>query len=102
VVVGYGEKDERSWFYFDQEKFLILRWGGLGQIAGVREYMDYRASRFQRVDGVLLPKTIDLLAENSAYGSITFESILTNQPIEPAHFNPPRSRIPLLRQRPKP
>jgi len=98
IVVGYGENNERSWFYFDQEKFLILRWGGLGQIAGIQEYMDYRAAKFQRVAGVLLPRAIDLLAENAAFGQIEFEAILPNQEIGPALFSRPEKRTPLLRR----
>ncbi|PXA05004.1 hypothetical protein DDZ13_03290 [Coraliomargarita sinensis] len=99
VVVGYGKKDERSWFYFDQEKFLVLRWGGFGELAGVREYMDYRASKFKKTGGVLLPSEIDLLAENAAFGRIKFEEILPNQTIDQQIFNKPRNRTPVLRQR---
>ena len=101
VIVGHGQNDERSWFYFDQQKCLLLRWGGFGEIAGVREYMDYRASKFQRVGGVLLPKEIDLLAENSAFGRIQFDSIRSNQEIEPGRFDRPMRQTPVLRQRQK-
>lgn len=99
VVVGYGKKNVRSWFYFDQEKFLILRWGGFGELAGVREYMDYRATKFKRAGGVLLPREIDLLAENAAFGKIVFDEILPNQQIDLARFDKPRSQTPVLRQR---
>lgn len=102
VVVGYGKKDVRSWFYFDQEKFLVLRWGGFGELAGLREYMDYRATKFRRAGGVLLPVEIDLLAENAAFGEIVFEEILPNQPIDLSRFNKPKSQTPVLRQRPVP
>ena len=102
VIVGYGKKDERSWFYFDKEKFLLLRWGGLGQIAGVREYMDYRTTKFKKVDGVILPSEIDLLAENAPFGKIRFNAILTNQEIDLRKFNKPASRTPVLRQRTSP
>lgn len=100
VVVGYGVNDERSWFYFDQEKFLLLRWGGIGDLAGMQEYLDYRASRFKSQSGVLLPLEIDLLAEDSVFGRIEFEEILTNQKINSAVFNKPQGKTPLLRQRP--
>lgn len=99
LVVGYGKKDVRSWFYFDQEKFLLLRWGGFGELASVREYLDYRATKFRRVGAVLLPSEIDLLAENAAFGKIVFEEILPNQPIDLVRFNKPGSRVPVLRQR---
>jgi len=102
VIVGYGKNDERSWFYFDQEKFLLLRWGGFGEIAGVREYMDYRAAKFKQVGGVLFPTEIDLLAENSAFGRIQFDSILSNQEIEAGRFSRPVHHSPVLRQRQKP
>jgi hypothetical protein len=100
VIVGYGPKDVRSWFYFDKEKFLLLRWGGFGELAGVREYMDYRATSFRRAGGVLLPRAIDLLAEDAAFGKIEFEEILTNQDIDRQIFVRPRGRTPVLRQRP--
>lgn len=99
VIVGFGKKDVRSWFYFDKETFLLLRWGGLGKIAGVSEYMDYRATKFKHVGGVSLPTEIDLLAENAAYGKIQFEEIQANQDIDFAIFNKPLSRTPVLRQR---
>lgn len=99
IIVGYGKKDVRSWFYFDKEKFLVLRWGGFGELAGVREYMDYRATKFRRAGGVLLPSEIDLLAENEAFGKIQFDAILPNQKIDLQVFSKPKSRVPVLRQR---
>lgn len=99
VVVGYGKQNERTWFYFDKEKSLVIRWGGLGSFAGVKDGLDYRATRFESVDGVLLPKQIDLLAEDAPFGTITFESIQTNQHIDPKSFYLPPSVIPTLRQR---
>lgn len=99
VVVGYGKNNERSWFYFDKENFLLLRWGGFGEVAGAPGYRDYRATKFRKVDGLLLPSEIDLLVEDAAYGKIQIDSILLNQEHEMGRFNKPRSRIPVLRQR---
>ncbi len=99
VVVGYGKKNERTWFYFDQEKFLLTRWGGLGTIAGVEEYMDYSATRFAKVDGVLMPKEINLLAEGKPFGKLTFDDIRPNAPIDMAIFYASPSKVPVLRQR---
>ncbi len=98
VVAAFGKNSKRSWFYFDKEKSLLTRWGGKGAIAGIEEYMDYRASRFATVNGVLLPKQIDLLAENSPFGTITFETITANQEIDAKIFYRPPSTIPTLRQ----
>ncbi|MDP4611653.1 MAG: hypothetical protein NWT02_10725 [Opitutales bacterium] len=100
VVVGYGKKDERTWFYFDKETFLLTRWGGLGTIAGVEEYLDYRATRFAKVNGVLLPKQIDLLVEGSAFGTITFDSITPKVDLDTKIFYTPIDKTPVLRQRP--
>jgi hypothetical protein len=100
VVVGYGKKDERTWFYFDKEKFLLTRWGGIGTVAGIEEYLDYRASRFATVNGVLLPKQIDLLVENSIFGTVTFDSIKANELIDTKTFYAAPSTTPVLRQRP--
>lgn len=100
VVVGYGKGNERTWFYFDQESFLITRWGGLGPVAGTLRYLDYRATRFSNVGGILLPKEIDLLVDNGAFGSITFDSIKTNQDVDMSIFFMPPDTLPLLRQRP--
>lgn len=99
IITGYGKNDIRSWFYFDKEKHLLTRWGGKGTIAGIEEYMDYRATRFATVNGVLLPKQIELLAENSAFGTITFETFSANQTIDPNIFSMPPSTIPTLRQK---
>lgn len=100
IVKGYGKKDAHSWFYFDKEKSLLTRWGGAGQIAGVSENMDYRATQFKSVSGVLLPSRIELLVENAAFGQIQFEKIETNQNLDEVSFFIPRSTIPTLRQRP--
>lgn len=99
IVTGYGKKNERSWFYFDKERSLLTRWGGKGTIAGIEEYMDYQATHFATVNGVLLPKQIDLLAENSKFGTITFKSISANQTIDPKIFYMPHNTIPTLRQK---
>ena len=99
IVVGYGKQSERSWFYFDEDKSLLTRWGGYGSFAGIKEYFDYQATRFEYVDGLLMPKEIKLLAENSPFGTITFESIQTNQTIDPKMFYMPPSKIPMLRQK---
>ena len=98
IITGYGKNNIRSWFYFDKEKHLLTRWGGKGTIAGIEEYMDYRATRFAAVNGVLLPKQIELLAENSPFGTITFETISANQPIDSKIFDMPANTIPMLRQ----
>jgi hypothetical protein len=98
LVAGFGKQSDRSWFYFDKEKSLLTRWGGKGTIAGIEEYMDYRATRFTTVNGVLLPKQIDLLAENSPFGTITFETIIANQDLDAKIFYMPPSTIPTLRQ----
>lgn len=100
VVVGFGKKNERSWFYFDQEKFLLLRWGGFGPVGGNQEPMDYRSVRFKRAGGVLLPQEIDLLVENDVFGKITIETIKTNQALDDINFTMPESTVPVLRQRP--
>ncbi|MGZ0709369.1 hypothetical protein ACWPKO_13645 [Coraliomargarita sp. W4R53] len=100
IIKGYGKKGTHSWFYFDKEKFLLTRWGGEGQIAGMLEQMDYRATQFKSVDGVLLPSKIDLLVENAAFGHIQFKQIKLNQNLNELSFLMPRSSIPTLRQRP--
>jgi hypothetical protein len=100
LVKGYGQSGAGSWFYFDQEKFLLIRWGGEGRIAGVTENMDYRAIRFKSADGVLLPSHIDLLAENAAFGQVRFERIDVNRDLNDLSFFMPRSTTPTLRQRP--
>jgi hypothetical protein len=99
LITGYGKQNARSWFYFDKEKSLLTRWGGKGIIGGIEEYMDYRATRFAKVNGVLLPLQIDLLAENAPFGTITFETITANEPIDAKIFYMPPSTIPTLRQK---
>lgn len=99
IVSAWGPKNVRSWFYFDAGTFLVTRHGGTGLIAGVEEYLDYRATRFEYVDGILLPKEIELLAENDAFGRVIFEKIETNISLESDAFAMPPSRIPLLRSR---
>ncbi len=100
VIKGYGKNDQKSWFYFDKEKFLLIRWGGEGRIAGITKNMDYRATQFKPVSSVLLPSQINLLVENSAFGTIRFEQIKTNQDLNEVSFFMPKSTVPTLRQRP--
>lgn len=99
VVKGFGKKDRPSWFYFDKDKSLLTRWGGAGKIAGTTEQMDYRATRFKSVDGLIFPTHIDLLAENAVYGHIEFTEIAINQDLNDFSFFFPKSSIPTLRQR---
>ncbi len=98
LVTGFGKENKQSWFYFDQETFLLTRWGGMSELAGMEEYIDYRATEFSRVNDVLLPKKIDILAENSKFGTITLETITANQDVDPAIFECPKSKIQILRQ----
>lgn len=100
VLKGFGKKDIPSWYYFDKEKFLVIRWGGKGQIAGVEENMDYQATSFRSVDGVLLPSKIDLIVEDSAFGKIEINKIATNQNLSEVSFFMPKKTSPTLRQRP--
>ena len=99
VVVGFGINDVRSWFYFDKDKFLLLRWGGIGDVAGLSEYWDYSARKFKKVGGLLLPDEINLMVENSSYGTIQFDSVQLNQQVDMTLFKQPMSKIPVLRQR---
>ena len=50
MVVGYGPKNERSWFYFDQQTFLVTRWGGIGPVARGEAYLDYQAKGFKAIN----------------------------------------------------
>lgn len=98
LVVGYGKKDERSWFYFDKEKFLVTRWGGIGMLVSSKAYMDYQAIHFEKVAGVLLPKEITILAGGNYYGKITIDTINTNVSIDTEIFDPKIEPSPVLRQ----
>jgi len=98
LISGFGKNNHRSWFYFDEETFLLTRWGGKSELAGIEEYVDYRATEFTKVEDVLLPKKIDILAENSKFGTITIEKFTINQHIDPTIFYMPQNRIPTLRQ----
>ena len=98
VVNGHGQNGQHSWFYFDKEKSLLTRWGGKGTIGGIEKNMDYRTSRFTTVNGVLLPKEIDLLAENSKFGTITVQTITANKTIDAKIFYMPPDMIPKLSQ----
>ncbi len=98
VITGFGKNNDRSWFYFDKEKSMLTRWGGKGTVAGIEEYMDYRATTFATVNGVLLPKQIELLAENSPFGTITFKSIIANKDLDAKIFYKPANTIPTMRQ----
>lgn len=98
LLRGFGKNNESSWFYFDQETFLLTRWGCKSTIAGIEEYIDYRATKFKKVNGVLLPKKIDILVKNSPFGSIKFETITANQKVDSKIFYMPQNKIPTLRQ----
>ena len=100
IVVGFGKKDERTWFYFDKEKFLLLRWGGYGLAAGKKEPMDYAASSFKKVSGVLLPSELSLIVEDGVFGRATFDSIEANVSLDQINFLIPGGTVPVLRQRP--
>jgi hypothetical protein len=98
LITGFGKNNTRSWFYFDKERSLLTRWGGKGMIASTEEYMDYQATKFATVNEVLLPQEIELLAENSPFGTITIDSIVANRDLDPKIFYMPPNTIPTLRQ----
>lgn len=98
IVVGYGKDNERSWFYFDQEKFLLTRWGGIGLAAGQEIYLDYRARRFKSVEGIALPQELDLLIQDDAFGQIRFDRIRINQPVPDTAFTAKVKESKTLRQ----
>lgn len=98
VAKGYGRNDIPSWFYFDKEQSLVFRWGGPSLIAGVKEQIDYRATEFEKVSGVIMPSRIDLLAQNAPYGVIEFSEIMVNQNLSDVSFYRPKSNVPVLRQ----
>jgi hypothetical protein len=99
LVIAYNPQNVRSWFYFDKETFLPIRWGGLGKVAGSEEYLDYRSTRFEYTDGVLRPKAIDLIVENDAFGTINFSSIQSNVEVDQENFELPVYESPVLRQK---
>jgi hypothetical protein len=99
IVKAFGKKDRQSWFYFDKEKSLLTRWGGPGMIAGTTEQMDYNATQFKSIDGLVFPTRIELLAENASYGHIEFNKISINQNLNDLSFFFPKSSIPTLRKR---
>lgn len=100
VVKEYGKKNIPICYYFDKEKFLVARWGGKGQVAGVEENMDYHATSFRSIDGVLFPSKIDLIVENASFGNIEFNSALANQDLSEISFLIPKTTVPTLRQSP--
>ena len=97
LVVGYGPKNERTWFYFDQETFLVTRWGGIGAVSRGEAYLDYQAKGFKSVDGIFLPTGLTMLAKDEAYGEIIFQTVETNVEVSPSLFSKPVVEIPTLR-----
>lgn len=100
LIKGFGEKNLPAWFYFDKESFLLTRWGGIGSVAGIDEYVDYQATKFRRVEDLIFPSEIDLVIENDVYGRVVFETIRTNQNLDEVSFFMPNTTVPTLRQRP--
>ena len=101
LLVGYGPNNERSWFYLDQQTFLVTRWGGIGAVAGGQAYLDYQAKGFKAVDGIFLPTGLNLLAQDQVYGEIRFDRIETNVDVADSLFTQPVANIPTLRAAPK-
>ena len=99
LVVGFGPQDERSWFYFDKESFLVTQYGGVGQLGGKAGYLDYRATKFKSTDGIFYPSAITLLAKDQTYGEILVKELETNIELDSKLFYKPPSTIPVLRSR---
>ena len=98
LVLAHGPGKQRSWFYFDAETFLVVRHGGLSRFAGSEDYLDYRTRRFAPVGGVLMPRKLELLAEDDAFGTIDLDSVEANRPVDPDVFRKPPDETPVLRQ----
>ncbi|MFP4166810.1 MAG: hypothetical protein ACLFUF_06540 [Opitutales bacterium] len=101
MIVGYGPDNIRSWYYFDKEKFLLVRHGGNTRIGNSQSHLDYRSSKFRRINGVLWPQDLTLLAKDSPFGAIVFDTIQINETLDAEQFNRPPDGIPVLRQRSK-
>lgn len=98
IVLAWAPNNEKTWLYIDKETFLLLRWGGLGQVASATEYIDYRSTRFRPIHGVLMPSSIDLVFENDAFGTISIDSIEANIEANFSIFKMPVENSPVLRQ----
>lgn len=102
MLIAYGPNDIRSWYYFDSKRFLLTRNGGKKPLANTIVNVDYQASHFKAIDGVLLPTKIYLVTGNQSFGHIEFQTIESNPAISGALFNKPQDNQYILRQQTKP
>ncbi|MEM8866900.1 MAG: hypothetical protein AAGC73_01405 [Verrucomicrobiota bacterium] len=100
LIVGLTQDGEKSFHYIDKETFLVTRWGGYGYIGGIKEYLDYQATRFEYVGGVLLARELTLIAETQAFGKVVFDDFEANPDLDLKMFYQPPDDLPTLRQRP--
>ena len=60
---------------FDKEKSLLIQWGGTGILGGRRIDISYLATAFKRVDGILFPSKVSVMAKGSVLGTYTIDTI---------------------------
>ncbi len=101
LIVGFGPDNDRSWFYFDKENFLVTQYGGIGKVGPKEGYLDYRATKFKSIDGIFYPSALTLMAKDQAYGEIVIKELETNVDLDAKQFYKPQSKIPVLRSRPR-
>ena len=82
-----------SYYYFDKEKFLLLKWGREESLGGQKLEVSYVANSFKRWgtprDTFLLPSQISIVAGDKVLGSYRIEGIEINRPVKQSVFTPP-------------
>ena len=77
------------YFHFDKERFLLVQWGGAGQIGGEDMYIYYRAVAFKRWDSMLFPSKISIIGKNVELGSYTIEFVEVNSEFDSSTLEVP-------------
>lgn len=78
------------YFYFDAKTLMVTRVGREKNIRNTIVDTDTYYTKYDRVEGVWMPVKFEFALEDQIFGSLVFDSIEANQPIDPELFSMPK------------
>ncbi len=76
-------------YYIDKENFLNLKTDDISVVNGVKNVAEFIFKDYKKIDGFMVPHTIDLIHNGSVAGKISIGKVEINKAIDPKLFELP-------------
>lgn len=73
-------------YYIDKENFLNLKTDDISMMNGVKNVAEFIFKDYKKIDGFMVPHTIDLRHNGTVAGKISIGKVVINKPIDPKLF----------------